>query len=234
MTFIKKPKIVLFDWDNTIVATHGIFSSVLLLVMRKLNLDQNILSSQKYKETRNMSVRDSFPVLFGENWENVWNEYEKCYNEVLNEKGGVVMLPGAESFLMQLYEDNILMGIVSNKNHDLLVNEINKLGLEYLFASIVGSGKALADKPSSIHAQHAIDEIINLKNDLRIEKEIDCWLVGDSDVDISCAINTQCFPVLINNTDKAILSKKYLTLNNVPHVHIASFDELMEKYKKLK
>ncbi len=234
MTLIKKPKIVLFDWDNTIVATHGIFSSVLSIVMRKLNLDHDIINSQKYKDTRNMSVRDSFPILFGENWQSIWNEYEKCYNEVLNEKGGVVMLPGAENFLMQLHEDGVLMGVVSNKNHDLLMNEVKMLGIEHLFISVVGSGRALADKPSAIHAQHAIDEIINLKNDLRITKEIDCWLVGDSDVDVSCAINTNCFPVLINSTDRAVPSKKYLTLNNVPHVHITSFDELMEKYKKLK
>lgn len=230
---ISKPKIVLFDWDNTIVSTQGIFSKVLSITIEKLNLDREIFNSQAYKETRNRSVRDSFPRIFGGDWEAIWEEYNQCYIDVLNERGGVIMADGAEEFLNHLRAEEIPLGIVSNKNHDLLLYEIKNLQINHFFASIVGAGKAEEDKPSALHADHAIDEILALNSHLKIEKESDCWLVGDSDVDISCAINAKCFPVLLNCEGHNLQSKRYLNDNKVPHLHSNSFNDLIMRYKEI-
>ena len=228
---IVKPKIVLLDWNNTIVATHNLFSSVLSVVINKLNLDPKILQSDIYKSTRHMSVKDSFPLIFGKQWMQIWTEYQKCYGKVVNQHDSIIMLPGAKDFLKYLYDDNIFLGVVSNKNHDLLIYEIGLLEITHLFSSIVGSGKALADKPSALHAMHAIDEITTNNKVSVMNMESDCWFIGDSDVDMSCSINAKCLPVLINSGDEALLLKKYLVNENVPHIAITSFDELLIKYK---
>ena len=230
---LQKPKIVLFDWDNTIVLTNGIFNQARSMLIPRLNLDPGIFETKAFKDVMHLSSKDKLPMFFGKDWEIVWQEYQKCYKEILDKNGGVIMFPGAEDFLKKLHNDNVLLGIVSNKSHDLLVNEVEMAGIKHLFTSIVGSGKALKDKPSEIHANHAIDEIISVHNSLTINAEKDCWFIGDSDVDISCAISAKCFQIIINSTEKAMLSKRYLMNNKIPHIHISSFEELSQKYNDI-
>ena len=227
---ITKPKIVLFDWDNTIIETNDIFKKARSLLISKLDLDPKIFETQECKAGAHMSGRDKFPSLFGNDWEGVLEEYHRCYKQILNENSNLTMFEGAEKFLKQLYNDNVLLGIVSNKSHDLLINEVDMFGVKDLFTSIVGSGKALRDKPSEIHAHHAIDEIISIHDHIAINDPGECWLIGDSEVDIHCAVNARCLPILINGSEKAMLEIKNLLNNKVPHMQIDSFEELIQKY----
>jgi phosphoglycolate phosphatase len=152
---LTKPKIVLFDWDNTIIETNDIFKNTRAMLISKLNLDPKIFETQECKNGAHMSGRDKFPALFGEGWEGILEEYHKCYKQILYTDSNLSMFAGAEKFLKQLHNDNILLGIVSNKSHDLLMIEVDMFGIRNMFTSIVGSGKALQDKPSEIHAHHA-------------------------------------------------------------------------------
>jgi phosphoglycolate phosphatase len=227
---VTKPKIVLFDWDNTIIETNGIFKKARSMLVSKLNLDQKIFETQEFKDMAHMSGRDKFASLFGNDWEGMLEEYHRCYKEILNQNSNLSMIEGAENFLKQLYNDNVSLGIVSNKSHDLLMNEVEMFGIRDLFTSIVGSGKALRDKPSEIHAHHAINEIISIHDHIIINDPGDCWLVGDSEVDVYCAVNAKCLPILINGSEKAVLEIQNLLKNKVPHMQIDSFEELIQKY----
>jgi phosphoglycolate phosphatase len=231
-----KPKIVLFDWDNTLVTTKNLFSKVLAITLERLNISQELFQTKEFQNTRNMSVRDSFPIMFGDNWKEIWQKYEECYKELLDGKNNITMFEGAKDFLNRLCNDGVLLGIVSNKHHDLLLNEVDILGVSNFFKSIVGSGKSIADKPSAAHAIHAIDEIkANLASqsiyDINIIEE--CWLVGDSSIDVSCAVNTRCIPILFGNEVGHILSKQYLSKQNIKHIVAEDFYILQKTYNAI-
>ncbi len=225
-----KPKIILFDWDNTLVDTKNLFSSVLAITLERLNMSQDFFQKHEFKSTRNMSVRDSFPIMFGDNWQYVWNKYKECYSETLNERGGIAIMDGAKKFLTKLHNDSIKLGVVSNKHHDLLINEVKKLGLVHFFESIVGSSKSYADKPSAAHALYAVNEIQDNVHITIHNIADECWLVGDSYVDVSCAINTGCLPVLFGSPSGHILSRQYVMARNIKYIEAESFHILKGIY----
>ena len=233
-----KPKIVLFDWDNTIVTTKNLFSRVLAITLDELGIAQDLFHTEAFKSTRNMSVRDSFPIIFGDKWETVWKKYKEIYIRLLNE-GGVSTFEGIVELLERLHNDDVHLGIVSNKNHDLLLEEIEMVGISHFFKSIVGAGEAVADKPSASHAIHAIDEIIaslQHKKKYDIDMSNECWLVGDSHVDVSCAVNTNCIPVLFGSNTNAehVLAKQYLLRHKIKHITAENFFILQNLYEDIK
>lgn len=229
MTFIlRKPQIVLLDWDETIIETRELFQKVLRQVLQNSGLEQKSFEEQ-YKKLCHRSIRDSFPIMFGKDWQAIWDKYREVYAATVMEGVDINIMPGAKEFLERLKSDGIKLGIVSNKSHDLLLREVKQLELEGFFSSIVGAGIASNDKPSAAHATLALEEI---KKGQNIENTR-CWLVGDSDVDVSCAINSNIIPVLLNWAGKAILSIEYLKKNKVPSIIVQSFEELLTTYKNL-
>lgn len=129
-----------------------------------------------------------------------------------------IPLPGAIEFINILYEDGVILGVVSNKPQSSLENIILKLGLNKFFTAIVGAGKAFEIKPSGLHAKQAISEIINI-TELNLKNFDECWLVGDSSHDVSCALNAGCIPILIadfvSTNNQYVIEKDLLSLMNI-------------------
>jgi phosphoglycolate phosphatase len=87
----------------------------------------------------------------------------------------------------------IYMGVVSNKKGDYVRKEAEHLGWSSFFGSIVGAFDALRDKPATEPVGMAL-------TGSGIEAGNAVWFAGDADIDLQCAINADCVPILLRET----------------------------------
>ena len=185
MTQLPAPRAILFDWDNTLVDTWPLIHQALNSTMRLMSHDE--WSFEKVRSEVKKSMRDSFPTLFGEAWEDAAHHYQQAYRALHLQH--LQPLDGALDMLQSIPRDKIFVGIVSNKKGDTLRQELTHLGWGAQFATTVGAGDAEEDKPSA-------KPVLLALRDTAIVPAADVWFVGDTGVDLECALNTGCTPVL--------------------------------------
>lgn len=183
---IQKPTAILFDWDNTIVNTWSILHTATNKTLEKYNLP--VRTIEQIKNNAYKSLRESFPSIFGNNWQ----EAATFFYQAINEFGidQLETLPGSFELLHFINTANIPMGIVSNKLNTFLQKEISHLQWDYFFKVVVGSGDASKDKPNPEPIQLALQHM-QKKADLNI------WYVGDMEGDWECAKASNCQPIAI-------------------------------------
>ncbi len=187
---MKAPKAILFDWDNTLVDTWPAIHQAINATLTAFGL-----APWSFDETRGRvrrSMRESFPELFGERWEEAaeffYGRFESTHLEKLEP------LPGAAAMLEELQAAGIYLGVVSNKKGDYLRREVSHLGWGSHFGRIVGALDAARDKPA-VESVHMALEGAGMACDSGA-----VWLAGDTDIDLECAHNAGCVPVLIRET----------------------------------
>ncbi len=181
-----EPRALLFDWDNTLIDSwlalhHAIKATFEALGREPWTLDET-------RARVRASARDSFPVLFGDRAEEAmaifYRTFEADHLEKLRER------PGAGDMLGRLSGAGYYLAVVSNKRGDILRREADALGWTPLFARLVGAGDAAHDKPASEPVHLALAGS-GIAPDPRV------WFVGDTDIDMTCAVNADCAPVLL-------------------------------------
>lgn len=183
------PRAILFDWDNTLVDSwaciHGAYNATLAWAGLPLR------SLEETRACVRLSLRDSFPELFGARWQEArevyYAEFEARHLEML------APLPGAGDLLELLSARGIYLGVVSNKTGRFLRAEAAALGWDRYFGRLVGATDAAADKPSVEPVEMALAP-------LGIGPGPDVWFVGDADVDMRCAHAAGCIPVLVGKS----------------------------------
>lgn len=183
---IAPPRAILFDWDNTLVDSWATIHEALNVVMAAM--EKPLWSLQETKERVRLSLRESFPLHFGERWEEARRIYLDAFRAVHLER--LSPLPGRGALLQGLADRGIFLGVVSNKTGALLRREAEWIGWSALFGSLVGAGDAAWDKPN------AAPVVLALKPS-GIGPGEAVWLVGDTGVDMACARNSGCVPVLL-------------------------------------
>jgi phosphoglycolate phosphatase len=103
-------------------------------------------------------------------------------------------LPGAADALAALKGAGIYLGVVSNKRGDLLRREADHLGWTPHFGRLVGAGDAVRDKPDPAPVAMAL-------RPAGIAPGREVWFVGDTGIDMACARNAGCIPVLVGGLD---------------------------------
>jgi phosphoglycolate phosphatase len=134
-------------------------------------------------------MRDSFPEMFGEQWQEAGEDYRRRYRA--QHLVQLKPLAGALEVLQKLKTHNILLGIISNKTGDILRKEADALGWTAYFHQLIGSGDTGHDKPSP-------EPVTILLKDTGIAPQ-DVWFVGDSVVDVECARASGCLAVFYGN-----------------------------------
>jgi len=182
---LTKPQAVIFDWDNTLVDTWPV-------IHRALNATLSHMGHEPWPIERVMSdvkrsMRDSFPLLFGDRWEEAAQRYQQDYRAIHLE--AITPLPGAEAMLSQLKASGVFTAIVSNKRGPSLRLELEKLGWNHFFQAAVGADDAERDKPSPDPALMAL-------KDSGITPGPAIWFVGDTGVDLECAAAIGATPIL--------------------------------------
>ena len=116
MTHLPKPHAILFDWDNTLVDTWPTIHSALNVTMRHMAHPE--WSLEQVKTTVKKSMRESFPELFGDRWQEAAMHYQQSYRAIHLEH--LQALSGAEQLLQFLRTQPMFVGIVTNKKTDTM------------------------------------------------------------------------------------------------------------------
>jgi phosphoglycolate phosphatase len=189
---LRSPKAILFDWDNTLVDTWATIHEALNFLMRAMDRPEWTLADTKQKVR--LSLREAFPLHFGERWEEARDIYLERFRAIHLER--LVPLPGRESMLRNIARQGIYLGIVSNKTGDLLRREVARLGWTELFGGIIGAGDAPLDKPACEPVHLAL-----APSGVPAGDEV--WFVGDTAVDMECAGNSGCVAVFLGSPEPA-------------------------------
>lgn len=137
-------KHIVFDWDGTLVDTHAFIFEAFDAVFAQLGLAP-IPHDKVALICRTVPHHQAFAHTWGNRGEEARRLYYGYFG--VHHLDNLTMMPGAEEFLKYCCRNKIKCYICSNKKHDFLLAEIEKLGLSGCFAGIVGAGYAPKDKP---------------------------------------------------------------------------------------
>src|SRR5262249_52062743 len=147
------PRAILFDWDNTLVDSWATIHDALNFVMAAM--DKPLWSLAETKEKVRLSLRESFPLHFGDRWEEARAIYLEKFRAIHLER--LSPLQGREIMLRRLAEEGLYLGVVSNKTGAMLRREADHLGWTGFFGRVVGAGDCAADKPACDPVHLALD-----------------------------------------------------------------------------
>ena len=177
---ISKLKYVIFDWDNTLAESR----STLVLVVNQVLKEYGLPDWEKVKCLRdpNLSFRDNFPRIFGEEKAlQAYERYAEIYPKVV--VSHISTFPYVQEVLNFFNSKHIPILIMSNKDRRLLELELPMLFDKALFSKIVCGHEAPRDKP-------APDQIYYTLRGLLTPEEITpetVWMIGDSPIDSTSA-----------------------------------------------
>lgn len=183
---IPPPRAVLFDWDNTLVDSWLCIQESYNMTFRHFGLPEWSLEETKVNVAK--SLRDSFPSLFGDRWEEAKDVFYRSFEAI--HMAHLRPLPSAEAMLAELAGQGIYLAVVSNKRGSFLRAEVETLGWTRFFGALVGATDAEADKPHPAPVHMALAPGALTPNP-RV------WFVGDAAIDMECGLASGCTPVLM-------------------------------------
>jgi phosphoglycolate phosphatase len=180
------PRALLFDWDNTLVDNWDVITEAMNAVYDAFAMPRWTIEEAKARIRS--SMREAFPRAFGERAAEagrIFSDYFAAHHlERLRE------MPGAGALLRELAGADVHLGVVSNKRGRFLRLEAERLGWREHFSSLVGAADAPVDKPAVAPVDLALAGS-------GISRGPEVWLVGDTDIDMTCAVNAGCLPILL-------------------------------------
>ncbi|MGB0694049.1 MAG: HAD family hydrolase [Rhodospirillaceae bacterium] len=169
------PEAVIFDWDNTLIDSWPCIHMAINATMKAMDMPQWTL--EETHERVGLSMRDAFPTLFGDRWEEARDVFYAAFREAHLDM--LVALPSAEALLQHLTDSmQCALVVVSNKTGGFLREEVTALGWDRYFHSLVGAGDAAKDKP-------ALEPVHMALEGLELSPQRHLWCIGDSWVDIA-------------------------------------------------
>jgi phosphoglycolate phosphatase len=183
------PRAIVFDWDNTLVDSWGTIHEALVRTFTAMGHEPWTLAETKMRAR--LSLRDAFPALFGDRW----NEARKLYLDHFTSMHIERLAPilGAAELLAEAKQAGFHLAVLSNKTGRILRREADHLGWTPHFKRLVGAGDAKADKPDPIAMQLALEGSGFTGADV--------WYVGDTALDMECAARAGCTAVLLGPLD---------------------------------
>lgn len=185
---LPRPRAIVFDWDNTLVDSWQTIHGALVTTFEAMGHEPWTLEETRARVRT--SLRDGFPGLFAERWEEAAKVFYAAYEAVHLER--LTPLPGAATLLEALAgRGDLHLAVVSNKRGKILRLEAGHLRWDRHFRALVGAGDAARDKP-------APDPLALALLDGAVPAGPDVWYVGDADIDMEFACRTGCTPVLLS------------------------------------
>lgn len=186
MSVLPRPSAILFDWDNTLVDTFPVIHASLSDTF--LHMGHLPWTEAEVRDRIRLSLRDAFPILFAERWEEAREVFYKAFETRHLE--ALTPMPGAVGLMATLADTALPLGVVSNKTGRYLRAEAAHLGWDRHFRALVGAGDATRDKPQPDPAILALEAC-------GVPADGSVWFVGDSGVDMQIAHAAGLTPVLL-------------------------------------
>jgi phosphoglycolate phosphatase len=183
------PRALVFDWDNTLVDSWATIHEALVLTFTAMGHQPWTLDETKARVRH--SLRDAFPALFGERWDEARKLYLDHFTAIHLER--LSPIAGAAEFLATAKASGLHMAVLSNKTGRILRREAEYLGWSGYFAHLVGAGDASADKPDPAAMRLALAGCAHDGTTV--------WYIGDTALDMECAARAGCVGVLIGAPD---------------------------------
>ncbi len=218
MTLVR-PRALLFDWDNTLIDSWGAIHHALEVTFNAMGREPWTLEETRQRVRR--STRETFPALFGDRAEAATEIFYQAFES--DHLLSLEAREGAEALLRGLVATGrYYLAVVSNKRGDLLRREVARLGWDGYFERLVGATDALRDKP-------AVDAVVMALGDSGVAPGPEVWLVGDTDIDMTCAVNAGCLPVLLRAEPPAAGEFEH----GEPRIHVADCVQLLERLRAI-
>ncbi len=186
LAVLTRPRAVIFDWDNTLVDSWVCIQESYNMTFRHFGMAEWSLDETQARVAA--SMRDSFPAMFGERWLEARDVFTASFEAIHMEH--LRPLPGAAEMLQGLRDVGLVLAVVSNKRGTFLRKEAEAMGWGPFFAHLIGADDAEVDKPDAAPVRLALAST-------GISPGPDVWFVGDSPIDMQCAVNSGCIPVLL-------------------------------------
>ena len=186
-----RPTTLLFDWDNTLVDTWTIIHHALAVTFEAMGARPWTL--EETRQNVRQSAREAFPALFGERSDEATGIFYATFER--DHLDQLKPLPGAAEMLAGLAAAGYDLAVVSNKQGPYLRREAAHLGWDGYFRALVGANDAARDKP----APEVVELALAGGPGAQAPREA-IWFVGDTDIDLRCAVDSGCVPVLLRTT----------------------------------
>ena len=210
MQELKKPNAVIFDWDNTLVDTFPFIIMAHNFARTSFGLEE--IEIHEAQHFMHHSTKETYPLWFFEKADEalkiLYDFYAKNHLQHLS------LIDTSEDILKLLSQKNIPVGLISNKRGDMLRKEIEHLGWNKYFKSIIGSCDAEKDKPDAAPANMALKEMA-ISND-------NIWYVGDSESDFILSKSMRFLPFYVQN--RPMLNKEKIKLLGLEYVYETTGD----------
>jgi phosphoglycolate phosphatase len=181
-----RPSTLLYDWDNTLADGWGGIAAALNAVFSAFAMPH--WSAADTRARVRVSLRDSFPVMFGAEWERARDIFYATLEA--QHLAHVAPMPGAAEALAAgaVWPQ----GVVSNKAGKFLRAEVAHLGWAGHFGAVIGAGDAAADKPDAAPILLALD-LMGRAADRSV------WYLGDTALDMEAARAAGVTAVLVGD-----------------------------------
>ena len=168
-------KLILWDWDNTLVDTFGAILAAQNVMRQAYNLEP--WTADDAKIAMNTSGRNLIANLVGaENAVEARKIFLAAYEKSAAE---ITLKDGAQEIMQYAKDKGYINVLASNKAGNILRNEVETLGMTSFFYKIVGAEDFDNDKPSKEFTDSAIQGYT--------PNEI--YSIGDGKADISMGHN---------------------------------------------
>jgi phosphoglycolate phosphatase len=186
MSRIAAPRVLLYDWDNTLVDGWAGITGALNAVFTAFAMPEWSVADTRARVR--VSLRDSFPAMFGDEWERARDIFYAALEEQ-HLQHVRPMLGAADALAAGAAWPQ---GVVSNKAGRYLRAEVIHLGWSGHFGAVVGAGDAAADKPDPAPILLALDRLGH-----RADHSV--WYLGDTALDMATARAAGVTAVLIGD-----------------------------------
>jgi len=171
-----KPAAIIFDWDNTLIDSWETIHEALVMTFAEMGHKPWTLAETKRRVSH--SLKNSFPTLFGERWNEARKIYLDSYAAIHLDR--ITPAPGAASLLRDLHGKGFPLAVVSNKTGGSLRKEAAHIGWSHYFKRLVGAGDAAQDKPDPAGFRLALEG-----SGIALGRGV--WYVGDTALDMESA-----------------------------------------------
>ena len=196
---LRKPKLICYDWDNTLVNTQPVTLVSMNMLYKKYNKPE--LTLQDIIKINGYYFADVFTATFGEKMtKQIQEEYQLLYDHYAQDM--LQPIPYALDTVKKMNEAGIKQIVISNKPSNIVRREAKKFYFAKYFDLIVGPTDCNSSKPNIEMFNYVVNKIEFKKTWYHPDK---LWYFGDAGVDMEFAkkINARLFffgsPSIIEN-----------------------------------